>query len=158
MKLHILRHADTENYADTGLDIDRSLLPEGKKRATQTGVYLNEILSRKIAVYCSSSTRTRQTAALIQTHFEYRNIQFKEDLYHANVSQLLQFINQLEDHGPVLIIGHNDGITDLVNYLTGENLHLSPCQFVSIEFKTENWKEVSRDAGRLVDNFRAELT
>ena len=157
MKLHLLRHSDTENFSSTGVDFDRNLTPEGKERAIKTGIYLNDKLSRKIAVYCSSSNRTRETAAIVQTQFEYRNIQMKDELYHANLSQLLLFVNQLEDQGPVLIIGHNDGITDLANYLTGENIHLSTCQYVCIELKATNWQEVSRDTGRLVDNFRPEL-
>jgi phosphohistidine phosphatase len=157
MKLHILRHADTESFLSSGHDIDRNLIPEGEERALKMGIYLNDQLSRKIAVYCSSSNRTRQTAALVQSKFEFRNIQFKEKLYHADLSYLMKFINELEDEGPVLIIGHNDGITNLVNHLTGENIHLSPCQFVSIELNATNWQEVSGDTGRLVANYQPEL-
>ncbi len=156
MRLHLLRHADTEDFALPG-DFERNLLPTGRERAQQTGIYLNEVLSRKIAVYCSSSNRTRETAAIIQTKFEFRNIHFSKELYHANLSQLLSFISNLEDQGPVLIIGHNDGITDLANFLTGENIHLNTCQYVSIELNAANWQEVSADLGRLVDNYRVEL-
>ncbi len=157
MKLYLLRHADTEDFATSGRDFDRNLLPSGRERAEKMGVYLNEKLSRKIAVYCSASNRTRETAAIVQSKFEYRNIQMKDELYHANQSQLLAFINQLEDHGPVLIIGHNEGITDLANYLTGENLYMNTCNFVCIDLNATNWQEVSRDSGQLVDNFRPEL-
>ncbi|MDD2983086.1 MAG: histidine phosphatase family protein [Crocinitomicaceae bacterium] len=157
MKLHILRHADTESIISSGHDFDRILIPEGEKRAVKMGIYLNDQLSRKIAVYCSSSNRTRQTAALVQSKFEFRNIQFKKELYHASSTQLMNFINELEDDGPVLIIGHNEGISDLVSYLTGENMYLNPCQYVSIEFNATNWKEVSGHTGRLVANYRPEL-
>lgn len=157
MKLHLLRHADTEDFALSGIDFDRNLLPTGRERARQTGIYLNEVLSRKMTVYCSSSNRTRETAAIIQTKFEFRNIHFSEALNHANLSQLLSFISTLEDQESALIIGHNDGITDLANFLTGENIHLSTCQYVSIELNITSWQEVSADLGRLVDNYRVEL-
>ena len=157
MKIHLLRHADTENFALTGVDSDRVLIPEGRERALQMGSFLNDHLSRKIAVYCSSSARTRETAALVQTKFEYRNIQMKDELYHANLSQLLDFIAQLENQDAILIIGHNDGITDLANHLTGDNIHMSTCQYVCIELTATNWQEVSADTGRFVDNYRPEL-
>ena len=157
MKIHLLRHADTENFSTSGEDYDRNLLPEGRDRALKMGAYLNDNLSRKIAVYWSSSNRTRETCAIVQSKFEFRNILFRDDLYHANLSQLMEFVNQLEDQGPVLIIGHNDGITDLLNHLTGENIHLSPCQYVSIELNATNWQEVSGGTGQLVDNYRPEL-
>lgn len=156
MKIHLLRHADTEGFANAGGDKERNLLPEGKERALKMGAYLNENLSRKIAVYCSTSTRTRQTAALVQSKFEFRNIQFKEELYNASSSQVLSFINGLEGHDDILIIGHNDGISDLANILTGEHIYLDTCQYACIELSSTNWQEVSADSGRLVDNYRAE--
>ncbi len=157
MKLHILRHADTENFSFSGQDIDRSLLPEGRVRAEKMGIFLNEKLSRKIAVYTSPSVRTKETAEIIQSKFEFRNIQFKNELYHANLSQLLAFIEELPNQEPVLLIGHNDGISDLVHYLTGENIHLDTCQYVCIELNGVNWLEVSVDSGLLVDRFRPDL-
>lgn len=157
MKLHLLRHSDTEDFAITGVDFDRNLTSSGRARAEKMGLYLNDQLSRKIAVYCSSSNRTRETAAIIQSTFGYRNIQHKDELYHANLSQLLKFVNQLEDHGPVLIIGHNEGITDLVNHLSGENTYLDTCNYVCIDLNVTNWKEVSGNLGQLVENYRPEL-
>ncbi len=156
MKLHILRHADTENYAISGNDIDRNLLPEGQARAEKMGIFVNEKLSRKIAVYCSSSNRTKETAAIIQSKFEFRNIQYFQELYHANLSQLLNFIEDLKDQDAAFLIGHNEGISDLVSYLTGENIHLNTCQFVTIELSATNWQEVSKDSGHLIENYRPE--
>ena len=156
MKIHLLRHADTEGFTNAGGDKERNLLPEGKERALKMGAYLNENLSRKIAVYCSTSTRTRQTAALVQSKFEYRNIQFKEELYNASSSQIMNFVNGLEGHDAILIIGHNDGISDLTNLLTGDLIYLDTCQYVCIDLTATNWKEVSSDSGRLVDNYRPE--
>ena len=120
------------------------------------GMYLNDHLSRKIAVYCSTSVRTRETAALVQSKFEFRNIQFNEELYNARSSQVLNLINRLEGHDDILIIGHNDGLSDLVNYLSGENIYLDTCHYVCLELSATNWQEVSADSGRLVDNYRAE--
>ena len=156
MKLHILRHADTENYAISGNDIDRNLLPEGQARAEKMGIFVNEKLSRKIAVYCSSSNRTKETAAIIQSKFEFRNIQYFQELYHANLSQLLNFIEDLKDQDAAFLIGHNEGISDLVSYLTRENIHLNTCQFVTIELSATNWQEVSKDSGHLIENYRPE--
>lgn len=157
MKLHILRHAKTQAVAPSNKDFDRKLLPKGIAQANEMGHFLNEKLSRKITVHCSSSERTRQTASIVQSRFEFRDIRFSDRLYHADLNTLLDFIWSQEGKEDFLLIGHNEGISDLATYLTDKFISLKTCEYICIEFDADSWKEVSRGLGSEVDSFRPEI-
>lgn len=54
--------------------------------------------------------------------------------YNADATQLTELVNELGvDHESVLLIGHNPGVSDLVN-LAGYPQSLSPCACVILEF------------------------
>jgi phosphohistidine phosphatase len=154
MKLHILRHAKTQVIAPSQKDFDRVLLPKGIEQSKKMAVYLNEKLSRKITVYCSSSARTKETAKLLQENFEFRDLRLTDQLYHADLMSLLDFIWKLEGKEDILLIGHNDGISDLASYFTAEYIGLQTCGYCCIEFDSDAWKNTSKGLGRLVDSFR----
>lgn len=157
MKLHILRHAKTQVVAPSNKDFDRKLLPKGIAQSELMGTFLNEKLSRKITVHCSSSARTKQTAEIVQSFFEFRDIRFSDKLYHADLHALLDFIWSIEGKEDFLLIGHNEGISDLASYFTGKFISLKTAGYICIEFNVDSWKETSRDLGTVVDSFRPEV-
>lgn len=157
MKLHLLRHAKTQAVAPSGRDFDRELLPKGIAQADEMGRFLNEKLSRKITVYCSSSARTKQTATLVQAHFEFRDIRFLDRLYHAELNTLLDFTWSVEGNDDILLIGHNEGISDLASYFTDKFISLKTCGYICIEFEGNSWKEASRGMGTETNSFRPEI-
>ena len=157
MKLHILRHAKTEVIGATQKDFDRALLPKGIEQAKRMGIYLNEKLSRKITVYCSTSARTQETAKIVQEKFEFRDLRLKENLYLADLQELLDFVWNLEGKEDVLLIGHNDGISELASYFTDNYIGLQTSGYCCIEFQAHQWKDTSRGTGRLLDSFRPKV-
>lgn len=157
MKLHLLRHAKTEDKAASGKDFDRELLPKGIAQAKEMGLYLNERLSRKITVHCSSSARTRETAALVQESFGFRDIRFSDKLYHASLHTLLDFIWSLDGGEDILLIGHNEGISDLASYFTDKFVSMKTCGYICISFEAGSWKETSRGTGKETDLFRPDI-
>lgn len=157
MKLHILRHAKTQLITPSQKDFDRVLLPKGIEQSKRMGVYLNEKLSRKITVYCSTSARTQQTAKIVQEKFEFRDLRLTDQLYHADLMSLLDFIWKLEGKEDILLIGHNDGISDLASYFTDEYIGLQTAGYCCIEFDSETWKNTSKGLGRVVDSFRPKV-
>lgn len=158
MKLHLLRHAKTQAIQPAKTDFERRLLPKGEEQARLIGNYLNDRLSRKITVFCSSSARTRQTAKIVQQHFEFRDIRFEQNLYLADRNALLDFIWNLDQNDDVLLIGHNEGISELASYFTDSYIGLQTAGYVCIEFDVTSWKETSTGLGRLVDAFRPDVT
>ena len=157
MKLHILRHAKTEPIAASGNDFERKLLQKGIAQAEAMGTYLNEKLSRKLTVYASSSQRTTETTKLIQQNFAFRDVRYDPNLYLASLEYLLKFVWSHEENHDFMLIGHNDGLSELACYFTDEYIGLKTCGYCCIEFSTSSWLETASGLGRLVDAFRPEI-
>lgn len=152
MKLHILRHAKTDDHSISGSDIDRELLPEGVEQSVALRSYFNSITDIE-TVWCSDAKRTRQTAEIILDGI-HPDPDFELDLYLASKQALLQKIWSSNLSGDLLIIGHNFGISDLASYLTNERIELATADYVCIEFDCESWQEISVGTGTIVDHYR----
>lgn len=155
MKLHILRHAKTDNYSSTGKDINRKLLPEGIEQANALRSYFDKIEGVK-TVWCSEAERTRQTAEIVLND-TYPKPNFNLELYLASKQILLQNLWKFESSEDLLIIGHNFGISDLINYFVDDYHKLDTAEYVCIEFSCNTWTETSMGAGTIVDRYRPKV-
>lgn len=155
MKLHLLRHAKTNQESATGKDFDRRLLPKGIKQADQMSHFLSNL--ENLEIHCSSSARTRQTYELISPNLPMVNVHFSDDLYLASHLQYLAYINKILGNKDLLIIGHNNGLSDLATYLSDEFIDLKTCEYVSLEIPLDNWKELSKGTGTILERFRPEV-
>ncbi len=142
MKLHLLRHAKTNQQSETGRDFDRKLLPKGTQQALEMSDFLEKL--ENFEVHCSSSMRTRQTYELVAPKIPTANVHFWDDLYHASYMDLLRFITSLEIKKDILLIGHNEGISDLATYLTDQFISLKTCGYVCLEAHIASWAELSK--------------
>ena len=79
-------------------------------------------------------------------------IKTDEQLYHAGEETLLTCIHGLKDKfGAVMVFGHNPGLTDLANLLTGEQiLNIPTAGVVGIRFSADHWKAVQPGSGKLL--------
>ena len=57
----------------------------------------------------------------------------------------------------ILIVGHNFGISDLLNYYTGETILLGTCEYVCIDFGALKISESSKETGTISNQFRPEV-
>jgi phosphohistidine phosphatase len=153
--LHILRHAKTSQESSTGLDIDRQLLEKGEKQAALLAEYLVGL--SQIDIHCSTSARTRKTFDIISQKVQYDSIHFSQDLYLCSHLELLFYINQVKSTKDLLLIGHNNGLSDFVSYLTGEFIDLKTCQYCCLEIKLDSWQELSGGAAKLISTFRPDV-
>ena len=56
-----------------------------------------------------------------------------------------------DDYARVLIIGHNPGLEELVEILTGESHVMSTCSLAHVKLDVQNWLEIDYNTkGRLV--------
>lgn len=156
MKLHLLRHAKTDPESESGEDFDRKLLPKGIEEARIMGDFLVP-LEKSIEVHCSSSARTRETYELISTKIPKANVHFWDDLYHVSHLELLEFINGLKTHKDILLIGHNNGISDLAGYLSDQPVVLKTCGYICLEMDIDSWEELSRGQARITASYRPEV-
>ena len=154
MKLHLLRHAKTNHLSPTGLDFDRELLPEGYAQIRELQEFLKESPITPKVILCSSAMRTRQTLAEFQGLWPSASIRFIDELYLAEKEEILKLICAQNSSEEILVVGHNEGLSDLVMNLAHPPHALKTCGFISIEFPFESSAYISQDTGRILAMFR----
>lgn len=157
MNLFLIRHAKTEKTASSGRDFDRQLAEKGQKQGLELQKFLAEFDFEEVTIWCSDAIRTKQTLSLIDEHFPSQNIEFKNELYLASSQEIRNLIWNTDSNRDLLIIGHNEGISDIASYFLGEDIHLKTATFIQISFEAKSRQEWSADLGRIKSVFRPEL-
>lgn len=154
MQLHLLRHAKTNQVSPTGKDFDRELLPRAFEQITELKQYLTvQAISPKY-ILCSTAKRTRQTLAELQALWPNAQILFKDELYLASKQEILSVICALDTPEEILVVGHNEGLSELAIHLSDQAIWLKTCGLVSIEFPFETSDYISGDTGNITAMFR----
>jgi len=153
--IHFLRHAKTNQNSPTGRDFDRELLPRGYEQLIELKSKITSLPFSISRVFCSSAQRTRQTWKEIGSYLPKAQITFHDELYLVSKTELLKFIAQLESTEEILIIGHNEGLSDLVSYLTETDIHLKTCGYVQLSFPFDHSGYLSAGTGSVVERFRS---
>lgn len=101
----------------------------------------------------SSAERARGTAAHMASTLGLAVDKFiiEDGLYHASVPVLMKRIQHLPDHAQrVMLVGHNPGLTELIEHLSGEDIgNLPTCGMARIDIPGDTWQMASRDTGTL---------
>jgi phosphohistidine phosphatase len=155
MKIHLLRHAKTNQNSETGQDIDRSLLEKGIKQAEKLAHYIQHI--DFVDIHCSSSRRTRQTFEIVFKNKPYSSIHFSEELYLCSAKELLSYVNNLKTNKDIFIIGHNNGITDFASYISDHDLYFKTATYMCFDLTIDTWSELSKGTAKLIEAFRPEV-
>lgn len=151
--LTLVRHAKS-SWKDAALDdADRPLNKRGKRDAPEMGKRLAKIGVKPSLILSSPAKRARRTARDIARAIGYPRGKVVERpaVYLATVDDLLTVLEGL-DAGlrEVILVGHNPGITDLANFLTGEKLDNVPtCGVVRIRFAQAEWARLKSASGSL---------
>lgn len=157
MQLHLLRHGKAEPSVQKSADFERNLAPKGILQAQSIATQTWEIQQNDLSIHCSTSNRTRQTASSALILEKQSEIYYSDALYLADLNELRAYLWNLSTSKDVLLIGHNEGISDLASYFTGEFILLHTANWVSISFDIETWEEASRDLGKLTAFIRPKL-
>ncbi len=126
--LYLMRHAKSDWHSGTSSDFDRPLNQRGAKDAVRMGQYLHKLNIAPNLILSSPAKRAKQTAlAVVDTlQMNAEQIQFNKDLYHADRATLLHLLRSVaEQTESVLLIAHNPGLDDLVEWLAPEPPPLS---------------------------------
>jgi|TARA_B100001564_G_scaffold83680_1_gene67497 phosphohistidine phosphatase len=103
-------------------------------------------------VLTSPAIRTTQTTSILREVWgaEETAITVLEDGYLASDRAWLGWINALSDeHEQAWIVGHNPGLSELVERLTEQPLWLPTCGMAEIELQIEQWDAAFAGVGRL---------
>ena len=83
----------------------------------------------------------------------FSDITYLDHLYLASQASLLQFLWE-KDAEDILIIGHNEGLSDLASYCMGAEIHLKTCSYIKINISASNWQESIAAKGQILDFYR----
>jgi phosphohistidine phosphatase len=154
MKLHLLRHAKTNQVSPTGKDFDRELLPRGYEQITELKLFLKDNPIAPKTILCSSAIRTRQTLAEMKGLWPGANIQYLDNLYLAEKEEILKLICAQNSPHEILVVGHNEGLSELAMDLARPAHALHTCGFMSLAFPFETSAYISQDTGSILGVFR----
>lgn len=155
MKLHLLRHAKA-NQSIEELDIDRVLSKKGLLQVEALNKFLSGALSNPV-VWCSEATRTRMTLDGIKDAIKPSSIEYKADFYLCNKNTMLEQLWNNTSSSEVLIVGHNFGISDLLNYFTGESILMGTCEYITLDFSDLLLSETSMETGQIIEQYRPKV-
>jgi len=149
--LYLLRHAKSSWKDETLLDIERPLNKRGRKAAETVGRYLKKKKIVPDLVLCSTAVRARETTDIVMETAELSSqLRFDKRIYEAGPERLLEVVHQIEKNKKaVLLVGHNPGLEDFLEFLTGTEKTMPTATLAKIVLKVTNWANVSEKCGTL---------
>lgn len=149
--LLLLRHAKSSWKDGDQHDHDRPLNKRGKRDAPRMGQLLRDEGLLPDLIVVSSARRARKTAEHVIQASSYRGeTRITGDLYEAGADQLRQVVAALPDScGTALLIGHNPGLEELLEGLTGAYTPLSTAALAKLELPIGAWPEILSAKGTL---------
>ena len=147
LTLLLLRHAKS-SWKDTDLDDhDRPLNKRGKRDAPRMGQLLRDEHLLPDLIVSSSAKRARRTAELVAEASGYRGeTRLTCDAYDASAAQLLAVVQSFPGTAQrVMLVGHNPGLEELLEQLTGQYRPLSTAALARLEIPCEKWSEINTE-------------
>ena len=154
-RLTLIRHAKS-SWNNPGLaDFERPLNKRGRRDAPRMGRWLASQNTRPERLVSSPAERAAATARVMASELgvDPSEIYFDERIYLAGVWALFDVVRGLDDQiGEACLFGHNPGMTDFCNDLTGAEIENVPtCGVARISLAVERWAEVGQNSGRLIE-------
>jgi len=152
--LLILRHAKS-SWRDSELaDHDRPLNKRGKQDAPRIGNLLRHEDLVPDLIVSSSAKRAHKTAELVIEASGYEGeLRLDDELYAADPEGILDALQSLaDDYERVMVIGHNPGLEELLELLTGEWQRLPTAALAQVKLRLDSWQDLEEDTqGKLVN-------
>lgn len=153
-QLTLLRHAKS-SWDQAGIkDKDRPLNDRGERDAPLMGSRLRARGARPTLILTSPAVRARRTAQIIAREIGYpvEFLQREDDLYLASPDEIVAVVaRQDSSFRDVIVCGHNPGLTQLANRLTGAGLDDIPTTgVVVIGLDLKNWAALDGAQGELL--------
>ncbi len=122
--LYLMRHAKSDWHSAAQADFDRPLNQRGARDAARMGQWLQEQQFAPSIILSSPAQRARQTVLAVAeaSGVEEHEVVFNQDLYLADRATLLNNLRSIPDSiDCVLLVAHNPGLDELVEWLASES-------------------------------------
>lgn len=151
--LFLIRHAEAE-AENNFRDFNRNLTSRGKEDALRTSMRLQNHQSLPQLILSSPATRAINTAKIFVETLEipFNKVRLENTIYQASSNNLLSLINYIDDKCKVVaLVGHNPGISDLMNYLAGDVFGFIPTSgIVQLQMEVASWRLVTEGSAKIV--------
>ena len=133
--LLILRHAKSSWNSPTLADHDRPLNSRGKRDAPRMGEHLRGLGLVPDHVISSTAVRAQRTAKLVGEAAGYEGeYELTRLFYHAGVEEYIEGLMTVpEVNNTVMIVGHNPGMEELLEHLTGDDEVMTTAHIARVE-------------------------
>ena len=142
--LLVLRHAKS-SWNDPALDDhERPLNERGRRDAPRMGELAQEYGLRPDVVISSDAVRARLTAEAVAEAAGYAGeILLDQRLYIASPAEIILVLRTMrEDAETIMIVGHNPGLEELVERLTGERQDMPTAALAQIGLPIDRWRDL----------------
>lgn len=147
-QLIILRHGKAEQGTMTKEDFDRALTERGRINSSDIGKYILNKIGVPDLILTSSAKRAHETAICAAESIGYpvQEIEADQNLYFAPTRWIMNVLSKLpEDVNCCLFVGHNPGLTDLVNTLGVRLDNLPTASAVCFDFQIDRWRDIDNE-------------
>jgi phosphohistidine phosphatase len=141
-----MRHANPAGKQSGMSDHDRPLDARGRRDVERAaGLILEERIVPDLTL-SSTAARARQTAAAIGEACGRSDSQMMlQELYLADLEQWLGQLSAIpDDCETVMLVGHNPGLEELIETLTGERIALCTAALARLHVQVERWSDLGR--------------
>ena len=143
-ELLVLRHAKSSWKSPELDDHDRPLNKRGKGDAPRMGRLILDEGMVPERIISSTAARAHSTAILVANACGYAaDPLVTPRLYLAGPDEYLDLLSELKDGiGSALVVGHNPGMEELVEELTGAAEQMPTAALARIALDLESWTEI----------------
>lgn len=148
--LYLIRHAKSDWSNPLLSDFDRPLNKRGEKDAPFMGKVLAKAHISPDLILSSPAVRAKKTAVKIakQVNCNTHLIRYDETLYEADYRTIADAVKSIPStQKTVFLIGHNPGLTELAQYISGHSIDNIPtCGIVCVKLKEDDWRSIGENS------------
>lgn len=153
--LYLARHAKSSWKDPSMADHERPLNKRGEHDAPLMARRLSSLPHRPEIIVSSPAVRALRTATVYAGELGYQHADIIVDgqIYLASPGELLEVIHQLDHRCDcAMLVGHNPGMTVLVNHLASATIrNLPTCGIALLGFRVNEWRDVGYNRGELME-------
>jgi len=145
--LLVLRHAKS-SWNNAGMsDHERPLNKRGKADAPRMGKLIKREELTPDLIISSTANRALMTAERVALAADYEEvIETNRNFYLAPPEVYIHFLNSVSNvNERVMVVGHNGGVEDLINVLTGTWEQMPTAALAQISLPINDWSELSEE-------------
>ncbi len=153
-KIIFVRHGRAEEQGDSFPDFERSLTTRGKLISEQMALVLRGKTDDPGLFITSPAFRAYETALVFARVFKKDPdaVLLRNNLYNrASLNYFADMLEEIpEEVNSIILFGHNPAFTEIPDRLSKDGCDFLPkSAVVCLSFRTDSWKEVMHEKGRI---------